>query len=262
MRRNPMATGGIFVFLLAAAVVVGEDQSQILPADPPPADALAAIEAAAANPRIPADAVLMNGLDAQSADNLGVWRTTHRCGINATYAYLKMLGVGVTYEQLQQEIQLTDKGAAIADLARACQRHSHDAVVVKATPETLPGLLPAIVHCEEELVTTGHYNVVVSANSEGVWLIDGTSGSFKFVSPVDFQAVWTGFTLTSRENFKNSVNGGGRTLSMESGLLYSAGLLLAILAVALGFQWSARRSASLQPGSTFALIEKCAKDSP
>ncbi len=190
----------------------------------PPSDSLSN------NPRIPAEAIPLSGLEYDKAEKLELWRTTHRCGINSLYSYLKLHDIDVSYESLMRTVPMREQGATIADLAQVAVDHGCESVVVKATPETLSRLLPAIVHCEEELVTTGHYNVVIDVTTEQVCFIDGTSGVFKCVSAVDFYDVWTGYTLAPVKSVFNQTSpvffSATETTFMMIGSLVAGGVLI------------------------------------
>jgi hypothetical protein len=183
-----------------------------------------------ANGRIPKNAVRLDGLDIHATENLDLWRTTHRCGINATYAYLKISNVDVPYDELFKSVPLSEKGASLGGLMRVCENYSHSAVIVKATPATLPALIPAIAHCEEEFGATGHYVVVVAVNSQGVCLIDGTTGIFQVVSNKDFQLSWTGYILTARESLER-IRKSTQRLSVDAWLICLAIVLSASFAL-------------------------------
>ena len=150
------------------------------------------------NPRIPDEAIAVDDL-LDGADT-SFWRTSQRCGANSVYAYLQLLGHQVDYDTLVERIPITKQGSAISDLRDACSRVGHEAVIVKATPTSLSQLVPAIVHCEEEVQTTGHYNTVIAFDGSDVTYIDGTLGMVKHLAAVEFFRSWSGYALTSSDN--------------------------------------------------------------
>jgi len=122
------------------------------------------------------------------------WRVANRCGLNAVYLYLSLTGRPVGYGELEADIPITDKGSSLAELGRVAEKHGARSVIVKATPETLPTLLPAIVHTEEQS-HGGHFVVVVKIENDQITLIDGTSGIVSTYSLAEFNKMWTGYAL-------------------------------------------------------------------
>jgi hypothetical protein len=124
-----------------------------------------------------------------------IWRTTNRCGVNAVYVFLGLHNKKASYNDLLKHIPIDQTGTNLRDMQRELERHGLPTRVVRTTPDTLPRLLPAIIHRETEVGTTGHYDVVTSADDQTLEFVEGTGGGLARMTFSDLHKSWTGFAL-------------------------------------------------------------------
>lgn len=136
------------------------------------------------------------GQDGRGQDDL--WRNSLRCGTNVVYVYLKLLGHEPDYDEINRSLSTSEKGTSLAAIKRYLDSQGVAVEVLKATPESLTGLFPAIAHEEENADTMGHYTVVINASSSEVVCIDGTSGIVHIRTMEEFMRRWTGYVIALR----------------------------------------------------------------
>ncbi len=159
-------------------------------------------------------------------DDLG-WRSVYRCGPNCLYVVLTMQGEQVDYESLVDELNLTDRGASVADLVRVANTHGMQYTPLRAGAKYLSKLpLPAIVHFNNPGDDKGHFVVLLSVGKDDtLTIIECTRGRMERLSRGDFLTRWSGVVVVRSERLKNS--------HLDNWLLVSSGFLLLLAIVGL-----------------------------
>jgi hypothetical protein len=143
----------------------------------------------------------VNVRDLKPGKDPAFWRVAYRCGPNALYVYLRLRGHAVAYDDVLNSLPIGEYGTTLADLQRVAGEHGVRSAVIRATPETLASLLPAVVHTEEKSRVTGHYSVVVGMSKDEVVMIDGTTASTTVVPLSEFTKDWSGYALVPDRGF-------------------------------------------------------------
>lgn len=132
------------------------------------------------------------------------WRSGPFCGVNATYAFLRLLDVDVSYDDLSNRIPVTAAGSNLEDMKRCVLDFGVAATVVQSTPSDLldiPKPFIALFERDEregyEPSARGHYVVVLDANKHSVRYIDGATARIEGRSAEKFVRDWSGFLLVS-----------------------------------------------------------------
>ncbi len=134
--------------------------------------------------------------DSNLAEKSALWRDIRHCGPNAVYMLLRMLQMDCTYQQVSNQIPVSQDGASLLDMRDALNKLGCPSRVAKATPSQLSTIsLPAIAHVETGSQTTGHYVLITQVGEKFVRVIDGSTAVSTNMTMSEFQAKWTGFLL-------------------------------------------------------------------
>ncbi|HTU94143.1 MAG TPA: cysteine peptidase family C39 domain-containing protein [Gemmataceae bacterium] len=123
------------------------------------------------------------------------------CGPNVLYMFLNAHDRPVAADVFFREVVPGDQGLSLAELRDASTRYGLPAEIRRCTYEQLIGgcLLPLIALLRPDPETagrgTGHYVLVVDADSEGVTVVDGTSGEPKRFSRDVVCRNWEGYVI-------------------------------------------------------------------
>jgi hypothetical protein len=123
------------------------------------------------------------------------------CGPNSLYMLLKVYDRPVSSSAFFRDMKPGAAGMSLTQLRDASVRLGLPAEVRRCTYEQLVGecRLPliALLHPWLEMAgqNEGHYVLVVDANSEGVTIIDGTSGGRDHFLPEAFCREWKGYVV-------------------------------------------------------------------
>jgi predicted double-glycine peptidase len=130
------------------------------------------------------------------------------CGTNALYLLLRSHGLPVTYEQVDRQVERSERGASILQLREAAKalglatrvrRYTLDALAQHATPliahvnETYSRAASA--RRNDAVNPEGHFVLVIGADGRSVRFIDGTVGSITEYTWERFPSYWTGYVL-------------------------------------------------------------------
>ena len=120
-----------------------------------------------------------------------------RCGPNALYLFLRLLGADVDLTDVDEHIELGRNGCSLLQLTNAAREFGLETTVVKGDLDDLKRLtMPAIAQLRGALApTTGHFVVVTGVDQEGVHLIDGTTAAVDSYAQERFQTLWSGYLL-------------------------------------------------------------------
>lgn len=124
------------------------------------------------------------------------WRSEMHCGVNCLYVLLRSLGTNVTYDRLCEQTALGPDGTSMAELARVSGSYGVPLVAVRSGPDGIDQWpLPAIVHQQRVMSSTGHFILLVGYNGDVFSVLDSTTGQLKAISRGDFLEKWSGFAL-------------------------------------------------------------------
>jgi hypothetical protein len=130
-----------------------------------------------------------------------VWRTGQLCGANSVYLVLKLLSPHPPeYEVIRQELPSRDEGTSIVEMRQVLNEHGVAADILRAAPRDLElhhG--PVIAHWQQEIEKPGHYVVVLETSTDGMRIVDGTTGSMSVIPRADFLRLWSGVLLVPRQ---------------------------------------------------------------
>ncbi len=136
---------------------------------------------------------------AETTINEDTWRNINRCGANSVFAFLEMLGVDSSYDELVDELEVSKQGATLKDLRDSVAKRGVRCRLVKATPEELTDIpIPAIAHFQV-FKDSGHYVVIVMSEKENISCIDGTTAQLSHWKPQEFHERWSGYLLVPDE---------------------------------------------------------------
>jgi predicted double-glycine peptidase len=131
------------------------------------------------------------------------WRDPRSCGVQSVYSLLKLSGIDVDYEQLQQLIPITSQGSNISDMSAACSRLGLETDVLLLSPRTLSSIQPPFIahvsssrllqKASQEL--TQHFVVVLQIDGTYVTILEPTLAFAMRVPRGDFIDQWSGYTL-------------------------------------------------------------------
>ncbi len=154
-------------------------------------------------------------------DDSAIWRTQKRCGINAMYIFLQVLGAPVSYDDILKTLPVKEGGTSMADLKRFTSHWVSGCTVIRTTDRGLESQqCPAIAYVREDSGQQGHFVVVCDVGPTGVRIIDGTAGAVTVETMDKFLKQWDGYLLVRpRQN------------SIASYLWCSIGILGLLLAV-------------------------------
>jgi hypothetical protein len=150
-------------------------------------------------------AILFSG--GNSGPNDDVWRSTARCGVNATYAFLRLHDRSeLTYSDVLNALPVDSDGASLADISDFLTNSGLPSEAVRTTPSALHKLhMPVIAHLYRESPTKfalserGHYVVLLRVDDGSVTYIDGSSAAIRGV-PFDlFARDWSGCVIKAIE---------------------------------------------------------------
>ncbi len=101
-----------------------------------------------------------------------------KCGPNSLYMFVRMHGATVSYNEIEQNVKISESGVSILQL-----RDTARSVGVQADVRRYLRLhdlsrcrLPLIAHLHTETTTSGHFVLIVSIAESAVSFIDGTTG--------------------------------------------------------------------------------------
>jgi len=138
-----------------------------------------------------------------SANGAEQYRVPSRCGINAAYLYLSLMGRSLAYDELATSLGEGETPTSLAELKVALSCFGSRASVIRCDPDSLAALpLPAIMHLEAE-VNGGHYVVLTTCSDDEVEFIDGSTVGIQRMGKADFCRLWTGYVLceSAESNF-------------------------------------------------------------
>jgi hypothetical protein len=125
------------------------------------------------------------------------------CGPNALYVFLKLHERRVSADVFFRAVDPGDLGLSLTDLKNTSDRYGLPADVRRSTYEQLVNgcSLPLIALLRPGIQSAssapGHYVLVLEADSEGVTLIDGTSGWHEWHSRNEFCRSWKGYVVVA-----------------------------------------------------------------
>jgi hypothetical protein len=173
--------------------------------------------------------------DADSNDKAIDWRQFLYCGVNSTYAYLKLHDVGVEYDDVVQGVPVNRKGSNLKDIATFASHAGAPSLVVRSKPaEFRKCPMPAIAHLSSnstrdfDSTNAGHYVVVLGASDAFVLVLDGTTGELRHMPAELFFRSWSGLLVVKDQP--------------SSRLWIHVSALCAVAATIVA--WKARRSSS------------------
>lgn len=142
-----------------------------------------------------------------SAERKGHSRAVRRppqaviCGPNALYMFLKAHNRPVSADEFFRELDPGDQGLSLTEMRDASTRYGLLAEIRRCTYEQLIGgcSLPviALLHQGVQIAgpRIGHYVLIVDADSDGVTLVDGSSGERKRCLRDAFCRSWKGYVV-------------------------------------------------------------------
>lgn len=138
-----------------------------------------------------------------------VWRVGPNCGVNATYAFLRLHGAAVSYEQVRANVPVTSIGSNLKDIRDCAAQFGVAAAVVRATPTNLTQFqMPVIAHVENQAIDRfspderGHFIVIVGVNADTVRFIDGNTAMLSDMQAAEFMRQWSGYLLVRKPGNK------------------------------------------------------------
>lgn len=124
----------------------------------------------------------------------------NQCGPNCLYLFLKLQSHNVDFQGVRNSLTVTSEGCSLYDLKLAANSLGSDAEVVRCTPNELTALRsPTILHLRNPTsggTKTGHFVLLLSSDSDGLHVIDGTTGleeTWEIQSIQDRN--WSGYAL-------------------------------------------------------------------
>lgn len=115
----------------------------------------------------------------------------NRCGPNAMFIFLRLLNKSVRYEEILEQLPVSEVGCSLEDLKKVGERNGVNLEVRQLTPEELhTAPKPLILHVQTPKISnepkepTGHFTVITKSNPDGSFFGVDTSN-----------AVLTDFTL-------------------------------------------------------------------
>jgi len=127
------------------------------------------------------------------------------CGPNALYMFLRAHDLPVVADSFFREVEPGDQGLSLAQLRDASTRYGLPAEIRRCTYQELVGAVPFPLVVllqpgfDDDQQHAGHYVLVLDANSEGVSLVDGTSGELIHLGRHRFCRNWQGYVLVEAE---------------------------------------------------------------
>jgi hypothetical protein len=135
---------------------------------------------------------------AQARDQVRLdWRAAARCGPNCLYVMLFMFGKRPDYATLIANMEMTDRGASVAELVRVADRFGLHLKAVRADAGALSSTLPmpAIVHFQEA-GNDGHFVLLLRANGDDTFtVLEATRGEIRRMLRGDLYDIWTGVAI-------------------------------------------------------------------
>jgi hypothetical protein len=124
------------------------------------------------------------------------------CGPNAIYLLLSLQSLEVPHDHIMQRVRVGPTGMSLVEMREACSSFGLSTEVRrldKGSVAALAKTLPVVAHLGEGDRTTGHYVVVISATTDRVKYLDGTSGQAVEMDVDRFGALWSGHVLVPSE---------------------------------------------------------------
>jgi hypothetical protein len=128
------------------------------------------------------------------------------CGPNALYMFLRAHDLPVLADGFFREVEPGDQGLSLAQLRDASTRYGLPAEIRRCTYQELLSAVPFPLVVllqpgfdDDQQQHAGHYVLVLAANSEGVSLVDGTSGELIQLARHRFCRKWKGYVLVEAE---------------------------------------------------------------
>jgi ABC-type bacteriocin/lantibiotic exporter with double-glycine peptidase domain len=136
-----------------------------------------------------------------------------------------MHGKQVDYNLLVDQLNLTDKGANVAELVRVAEVNGLSYTALRADANAISKLpLPAIAHFHNPGDAKGHYVVLLSANGdESFTIIECTRGKMEHLPKGDFLNRWSGVILVNSRLMEESI--------VNTLVWGSSGILFALLLI-------------------------------
>jgi len=125
------------------------------------------------------------------------------CGQSALYVLMRLHGYSVPYCEVMQRVSSVSmaapsRGTSILQLTTAAVGLGFPCEARKYSNRRLESVgaraYPFLAHCRQ-----GHYVVVVDLDSNGVYLIDGTSGAGAKIPTQAFTKEWSGYAVVARD---------------------------------------------------------------
>jgi hypothetical protein len=124
-----------------------------------------------------------------------------RCGPNAIYMLLRAYDLPVSADEVLGQANLAEQGLSLIEVRNALRHRGLESDIRRCTYEQLVNQcrlpLIALVYPMPELVdhSSGHYVLVLAGDSDGVNLIDGTSGEKLYLARNSFGRIWLGHVV-------------------------------------------------------------------
>lgn len=136
-------------------------------------------------------------------------RSVMMCGPNCMYIMLKLYGISVEPEIIEQYIPSNPKGMSIAELRDACAAHGLPLEPRKCSISEMRKAFQSPFIAHTYYPGGGHFTVVLAKEGDSFWLMDGLAGEIRKASPRWLANVWRGYVLipTSRSRFSAFVLG-------------------------------------------------------
>jgi hypothetical protein len=128
-----------------------------------------------------------------------------KCGRNSLFMFLVLSGHSeVTIDQLSS-LSGTEEGISLSDICKMARRYNVSSEVRHYSADEVGYIpLPAIIQLEfigSDSTRTLHFVVPYKVNSEGIFVLDGTTGFKSYIPRAKFTRLWTGYAMVGKRSF-------------------------------------------------------------
>jgi hypothetical protein len=168
----------------------------------------------------------------ESEHRIELTEAQRACGRHCLYVWLRLMGNGVDYSAVEDQLKVSKEGSSLADISRASRHWQPPLEIIRANPELLAGVsLPAIAHIwrNDQGERVGHYVVLVNVDADSVYVADGTAQLAGRIPLPSFLESWSGYLLVRADAPRRATSIGPwveRSLLMLNVLLLVVGLVL------------------------------------